>query len=100
MFINARIDGTFIEKPYHVERERFAKWLDQIGGKQIVLLELGAGYNTPMVIRIPMERLAASFKRASFIRVNLEYAQVTDILKHNSLSVKADIREFIEGLTP
>ena len=99
MFINARVDNSFIETPYHVEHERFITWINQSGHKQLVLLELGAGYNTPVVIRFPMEGLATHIKNSSFIRVNMEYAQVPDALKHKSVSVKGDIQAFIEGVT-
>lgn len=98
MFIHARIDGSFIDKVHDRERERLKTWLEQCGHNTLLLLELGAGYNTPVVIRMPMEHLAASLEPASFIRVNMESAQVPDALKHKSVSVQGDIRAFIEGI--
>lgn len=96
MFINARIDGSFIETPYELEREHFIKWLNETGYEKFALLELGAGYNTPVVIRMPMEELAKQLEDSSFIRVNMEYAQLPDSLKHKGISVTGDIRTFIE----
>ena len=98
MFINARVDQSFIEKPYKIERERLVKWLNQIKNQKLLLLELGSGYNTPVVIRMPMENIAESFNNSSFIRVNMEHAQVPDSIKHKSISVNGDIGEFIECL--
>lgn len=98
MFIHVRVDGSFIDKVHDRERERLKTWLEQCRHKEIVLLELGAGYNTPVVFRMLIEHLAASLEHASFIRVNMEYAQVPDALKHKSVSVQGDIRAFIEGI--
>lgn len=95
MFINARADHSFIETPYHVEQERLVAWLERLAKRETVLLELGAGYNTPTVIRVPMERITASLRNATLIRVNLEYAEVPEVLKNKSISVRGDIQEFI-----
>ena len=96
MFINARVDNSFIEKPYRIERERLIAWLEQYGQQAVALLELGAGYSTPVVIRLPMEQLAESLEKSSLIRVNMEHAQVSETLKHKSVSVQGDIGAFIE----
>ena len=98
MFINARVDNSFIETPYHRERERFIAWINQVAHKQLVLLELGAGYNTPVVIRLPMQGIATHLENSSFIRVNMEYADVPNNLKHKSVSVGGDIRTFVEEI--
>ena len=98
MFINTRIDGSFIETPYELERDKFIPWVNQAIDKKLVLLEMGAGYNTPVVIRMPMESIAQQVKGSSFIRVNWEYAQVPNNLQHKSVSVQGDIAEFIAGV--
>lgn len=98
MFINARIDHSFIDKPYRIERTRLEAWLNRLRNQKLLLLELGSGYNTPVVIRMPMESIASSFNNSSFIRVNAEHAQVPDSIKHKSISVNGDIANFIEGV--
>ncbi|MEM8863800.1 MAG: NAD-dependent protein deacetylase of SIR2 family, partial [Chloroflexota bacterium] len=96
MFVNARIDGSFIETPYELERDKFVAWINQAMNKKLVLLEMGAGYNTPVVIRMPMESITQQVKDASFIRVNWEYAQVPMHLEPRGVSVQGDIKEFVE----
>ena len=98
MFVNVRIDGSFLDEPYKQELKHLQHWLDKAKDKKVLLLELGAGYNTPGVIRMPMERIKASFNNASFIRVNMEYAEIPPQIKKNSLSVKGNISSFIEEL--
>lgn len=99
MFINARVDRSFIETPYHMERERMKAWIEQSSLKTLALIEMGAGYNTPMVIRMPMEAIAAHLDRSKFIRVNLEHPQVPIELKQKSIELKGDIRTFIEEIS-
>ena len=99
MFINARIDNSFIETPYEPERERLVSWIKRIGDKRLLLIEFGAGYNTPVVIRMPMERIATQLTNASFIRVNWEYADVPLNLQKRAVSVQGDIAAFINGVT-
>jgi hypothetical protein len=62
------------------------------------LLELGAGYSTPVVIRLPMQGIAAHLENSSFIRVNMEYADVPNNLEHKGVSVRGDIRTFVEEI--
>ncbi|MFK7804428.1 MAG: hypothetical protein AB8G95_22525 [Anaerolineae bacterium] len=72
--------------------------MNQSINKKLVLLEMGAGYNTPVVIRMPMESIAKQAANASLIRVNWEYAQVPHEIQHKSVSVQGDIEEFIDGV--
>lgn len=98
MFIHARADSSFIDTVHDEERERLSQWLEHLDGKRVVLLELGAGYNTPGVIRFPMERLAVSLKGATFIRVNAEFAETPRAIDHRAIPVTGDIGRFIERL--
>lgn len=98
MFINARVDDSFIETPYQIEREQMMEWLSHHEAKKLLFIELGAGYNTPVVIRFPMERLVVSFENSAFIRVNMEYANVPNEIKSRSISIKGDIKAFIDEI--
>jgi NAD-dependent SIR2 family protein deacetylase len=98
MYLNARIDRSFVEKPYHVQRERLGEWLDNAKKKKLLLLELGSGFNTPGVIRVPMENLTASIPDTFFIRVNMQYADVPPHIEHKSISIDGDITEFIDKM--
>ena len=98
MFINVRIDNSFLEKPYLEERQRLTEWLSENRVKKLALIELGAGYNTPGVIRIPMESIHANFANTSFIRVNMDYAQIPNAIRENSISIQGDIKEFINNI--
>lgn len=96
MFPNVRVDGSMVDGHFAPERERLLRWLDDLNGKKLLLLDLGSGYNTPAVIRLPMERITASFANSALIRVNMEHADVPRQIAHKSICIKGDISEFIE----
>lgn len=98
MFIHARADNSFIETVQRKERTRLIQWLNGLGAKKVVLLELGAGYNTPVVIRFPMEELAMNLPNVSYIRVNLDYSGIPGEIKGQKFSFKEDIAAFIKNI--
>jgi NAD-dependent SIR2 family protein deacetylase len=74
VFLNVRLDAGFVERPYQPQRERMSQWLTQATGRLLVL-EFGAGFNTPGVVRWPLERLVRQ-RGAAFVRVNPAHSQV------------------------
>lgn len=69
-----------------------------VAEKNIVLLELGAGFNTPGVIRLPMESLAHQHPNASLIRANLDHPEVPITAQENGVSISIDLADFIHQL--
>jgi len=45
-------------------------------GERMVILDIGSGFNTPSVIRWPVEEIAASHENVSLVRINLEHPTV------------------------
>lgn len=99
MFIHARIDGTFIDEEHSKEVDRLNNWLSQYSENNLLLLELGAGYNTPMVIRYPMEKLNKNFINSKFIRVNMEHAQIDNISNNRTLGYQGDIKQWLNNVS-
>ncbi|RLN92531.1 hypothetical protein BBJ28_00024966 [Nothophytophthora sp. Chile5] len=81
MFLLLRVDDSFLQSAVDVKRVVYDKWLKQVlkrvanEGKKLVVLEVGAGFNTPGVLRIPDERLAA-VDGVQLVRVNTEYSEI------------------------
>lgn len=98
MFIHARIDGSFIDAEHKDEHKRLMAWLNNVVTKKVLLLDLGSGFNTPTVIRIPLEKLAHALPKAHLVRVNLEHEKIGPELSSKAYSLKQDISEFIQGL--
>ncbi len=75
MMLNVRGGKWFVEKPYEGQRAAFLKWLEQAADGRLVVIEIGAGFNTPSVIRWPCEAIVARHRNAHLIRVNPDYPE-------------------------
>lgn len=96
MFLNVRVDRFFIEKPYESQRDRFMPWLQKALDRKLCLIELGVGFNTPSVIRWPMENVTNQHPQATFLRVNPDYSQVPKELTEKAYSFSMDAKTWIE----
>ena len=57
MFCNIRCDEYFIEgEVFNNGKEKYSEFIKKIQGKKVVLLELGVGFNTLVIIRFPFEK--------------------------------------------
>lgn len=77
MAVNLRCDDTFVEDDnWQTMRSRYEAFISKAYGKKLVLMELGIGFNTPVIIRFPFERIAAEFPQTTLIRFNKDYPQL------------------------
>ena len=54
MTMNLRSDDKFVEDDgWHKAAERYDDFLQSHKGQHILFLELGVGYNTPVIIKYP-----------------------------------------------
>lgn len=78
MAVNLRCDDTFVEDDnWQTMRSRYEAFISKAYGKKLVLMEFGIGFNTPVIIRFPFERIAAEFPQTTLIRFNKDYPQLT-----------------------
>lgn len=101
LFPNVRGGPWFIQDHYLDAGRRMTEWIEAgiEGGRRICILEIGVGFNTPSVLRWPMERLAASSPLASIVRVNLEEPGFEEqIPADRCASLQVDALQFIRSL--
>ena len=54
---------TFVEdEGWHRAAERYSEFLRRHEGQRILFLELGVGYNTPVIIKYPYAKFTTHFK--------------------------------------
>ncbi len=101
LFANVRGGDWFIHKPYSAQNRKIVDWVQRVSTsasasasasaapKRLVVLEVGCGYNTPVVTRFPMEAIArrgagagAGAVEVCFVRVNVDHYEVPTDLKH------------------
>ena len=97
VFMNVRGGDWFIEDPYIEQAERFSEWLKRKHSR-LVALEIGAGFNTPNVIRWPMERIVRFHHDAHLIRVNVQWAQVPGEIADKSIALPSSAIKVITAL--
>lgn len=98
MFLNVRVDRHFIEKPYEPQHERFMPWLQDTVGRRLCIIELGVGFNTPSVIRWPLQSITKQHSTATLLRVNQDHPQVPDEIAEKSLSFGVNAKDWIDQI--
>lgn len=69
--MNLRADGSFVEdEGWHEAAGRYANFLRTREGQKILFLELGVGYNTPVIIKYPFWQMTAKNPRATYACIN------------------------------
>ena len=98
MFMNVRAAHWFLETPYLPQRQRLINWLDAAAQRKLLTIEIGAGFNTPGVIRWPVEQITSRHVDAKMIRVNPNNAEIPASLREKSLSLVCDGQEFVAAV--
>ncbi len=83
---------------WHEHNNAFKRFIKDNKNRKILFLELGAGFNTPSIIRYPFEALTYNLKDAYLIRINNQYAFVPNEIKEKALEVQDDIANVIKKL--
>ena len=69
--MNLRCDDTFVEDAHwHEQCERYQNFVSDNSGRRLLLLEFGVGFNTPVIIRFPFERMATEWNHTTLARFN------------------------------
>jgi len=89
---NIRTGNNFVEKPWIKNYAILYELINVCRRKNILLLELGVGVNTPGIIRYPFEQLALQRKNTTLFRINLNINHLTLLSNaENAVQIKADI---------
>ena len=67
--------------------------------KNVVLLEIGVGFNTPGIIRFPFEQMTYNDLNTTLIRINKDYPMTMLEISNKTISFDEDTNEVIEDLT-
>ena len=99
MTINLRSDDNFVEdEGWHAAARRYEEFLRKINGRRVLFLELGVGYNTPVIIKYPFWKMTAENQNAVYACVNFGEAFAPDEIAARSICIDGDIRGVLECL--
>ncbi len=92
MTLNLRSDDSFVEdEGWHRAAERYENFLRTRAGQRILFLELGVGYNTPVIIKYPFWQMTAKNPAAVYACINKGQAICPNEIENRSLCIDADI---------
>ncbi len=97
--MNLRSDNGFVEdEGWHEAAGRYANFLRTREGQKILFLELGVGYNTPVIIKYPFWQMTAKNPRATYACINRGEVFCPDEIADRAICVDGDIGEAIEKI--
>ena len=97
MRMNLRADGKFVEDDgWHTAAERYANFLETRKSKRILFLELGVGYNTPVIIKYPFWRMTLQNPNAVYACINYSEAECPKEIASQSICIAGDIGTVLE----
>ena len=100
MTMNLRSDDKFVEdEGWHRAAERYENFLRTRTGGKILFLELGVGYNTPVIIKYPFWQMTAKNPDAAYACINRGQAACPREIGRQSVCIDADIGQVLRSLS-
>ena len=98
--MNLRCDDTFVEdEGWHRAAARYENFLRTRAGQKILFLELGVGYNTPVIIKYPFWQMTAKNPNATYACINQGQAVCPQEIEKQSVCMDADIGQVLQNLS-
>ena len=92
MTMNLRADKKFVEDDgWHRAAERYENFLRTRNGQKILFLELGVGYNTPVIIKYPFWQMTAKNPKATYVCINHGQAVCPQEIERQAICIDADV---------
>ena len=99
MTMNLRADNTFVEdEGWHKAAGRYDDFIHRHKGMKMLFLELGVGYNTPVIIKFGFHRMTAENSKATYVCVNYGQAYAPNEILDRSIVINGDAGEVISKL--
>ena len=99
LIMNLRCDDAFVEdEGWHAAAERYADFVCSRKNTRVLYLELGVGFNTPVIIKYPFWQLTAENPRAVYACVNFGDAGAPKEIEERSIIIDGDIAQVLKNL--
>lgn len=97
--MNLRCDDTFVQdEGWYAARQRYEDFRKAHERSKILLLELGVGFNTPGIIKLPFWRMTAENPKAIYACLNLGEAFCPDEIRGQSICMDCDVGSALSAL--
>ncbi|MCM1330820.1 MAG: Sir2 silent information regulator family NAD-dependent deacetylase [Ruminococcus sp.] len=97
MTMNLRADDKFVQdEGWYAAAERYKNFIRARENSRILFLELGVGFNTPVIIKYPFWKMTAKNKNAFYACVNFGEAFCPEEISGRAICLNMDIKKVIE----
>lgn len=98
LIMNLRSDDKFVEdEGWHKACARYDEYVHTHNGK-VLYLELGVGYNTPVIIKYPFWQMTAKNPAATYACINFDDSGCPDLIKDRSILIESDIGAVLDDI--
>ena len=98
--MNLRSDNKFVEdEGWHAAAERYENFLRTRAGGKILFLELGVGYNTPVIIKYPFWQMTAKNPNAIYACINQGQAVCPREIQRQAICINIDLGNALQELS-
>ena len=98
--MNLRSDNKFVEdEGWHRAAERYENFLRTHAGQKILFLELGVGYNTPVIIKYPFWQMTAKNPNAIYACINQGQAVCPQEIEQQAICINIDLGNALQELS-
>ena len=99
MTMNLRSDDNFVEdEGWHKAAGRYEDFLRRYRDLRVLFLEIGVGYNTPVIIKYPFWRMTARNPNAVYACLNNGEAVCPREIQSQSICINGDIGEILQKI--
>ena len=86
------------DEGWHMAAERYENFLNSRKNQHILFIELGVGYNTPVIIKYPFWQMTAKNPKAVYACINRQEAVCPKEIQRQSICIEGDIGEILQNL--
>jgi len=97
-YLNVNAGRNYVADHFWPIGDRLNTWLNSDRDASTVVLEIGAGFNTPSVVRWPGESITRAMPNGHLIRINAAAPGVPADIAPRSSSIGLDVRDVIQQL--
>ena len=96
MTTNLRCDDKFVQDSgWETACKQYENFVAKYQNKRILLLELGVGGNTPVIIKYPFWRIAMNNKQATYACINYGEAFAPKEIEKQAICINDDIGKIL-----
>lgn len=99
MYPNLRGGNWFVQdEGWYNAAQRYEDFVEKHKNSKIIYLDLGTGYNTPGIIKIPFMQMTLQNKNATYVTINMGQAHTHPMIAKRSIAINDDIGAALETL--